>query len=291
MERKSTGLVRKQFSAIPTNFWLRVITAIVLLPFVLYILYAGGILFAVTAAVLVFLGCLEYLSMVSGGKLTLALWVNVATALLLTLSIALQNPALLFGIIGGSILLVAAADYLDRHQGILRDSAGKHRFDAVTMWFLALYMGIFGGCAILLRWDGGGSLWWLMMITGTWGMDIMSYAGGKLYGKRRLAPRLSPGKTVEGAVTGILSSILLTGLFVAYVGAISPLTVLLLVFTPFVALGGDILESVIKRRFGKKDSRVRGLNIFPGHGGVLDRIDSLMLVTLFYFAVLAMSRI
>ncbi|HNB19176.1 MAG TPA: phosphatidate cytidylyltransferase, partial [Agitococcus sp.] len=107
-----------------------------------------------------------------------------------------------------------------------------------------------------------------------WGADTGAYFAGRKFGKHKLAPSVSPGKTIEGFVGGLITtSMLIVAVaiyrdlsairFVAFVG-LSLLTVLASVL-------GDLLESMVKRQAGVKDSG----NIFPGHGGALDRIDSL----------------
>ncbi|HNJ85279.1 MAG TPA: phosphatidate cytidylyltransferase, partial [Agitococcus sp.] len=119
------------------------------------------------------------------------------------------------------------------------------------------------------------SPWWLLYVFClVWGADTGAYFAGRKFGKHKLAPSVSPGKTIEGFVGGLITtSMLIVAVaiyrdlsairFVAFVG-LSLLTVLASVL-------GDLLESMVKRQAGVKDSG----NIFPGHGGALDRIDSL----------------
>lgn len=98
--------------------------------------------------------------------------------------------------------------------------------------------------------------------------DSMAYIGGKLLGRNKLAPRISPGKTYEGAIIGVLaSSALMVWYYNSYISWQFP--IVLAIFT--IAGIGDLLVSMLKRLAGLKDSG----NILPGHGGVLDRIDSI----------------
>jgi phosphatidate cytidylyltransferase len=117
-------------------------------------------------------------------------------------------------------------------------------------------------------------VWLLLAIATTWAADVGAYAIGSLAGRRKLAPRLSPGKTWEGAFGGFGAAALAVlgvgGLF----GLGRPEAALAAVTIGPVALAGDLLESWLKRRAGVKDSG----SIFPGHGGMLDRIDSLLAV-------------
>ena len=112
---------------------------------------------------------------------------------------------------------------------------------------------------------------------GTWGADTGGYAFGRLFGKHKLAPKISPKKTVEGAIGGILTAMLGVGL----VGGLAlniPVywTLPLGAGLAVVSIIGDLFESWIKRRFDTKDSG----KLIPGHGGLLDRIDSFLAVTL-----------
>jgi phosphatidate cytidylyltransferase len=134
--------------------------------------------------------------------------------------------------------------------------------------------------ALHLRVPPGGVLLIFPLVV-TWASDIGAYFAGRTIGGRKLAPAVSPGKTVAGAVGGLVASML-----VAYLYARSVLVpVAHLGFTPWGALAfgavlsvaaqtGDLFESLLKREGGVKDSS----RIIPGHGGVLDRIDSLLFV-------------
>ena len=112
-------------------------------------------------------------------------------------------------------------------------------------------------------------LLWIFLVT--WSTDIGAYFVGRAIGRRKLAPSISPGKTVEGLVGGMAAATLVGGAWVIAMG----LGQLLFVLAPIFALaaqGGDLFESWMKRRAGVKDSGTW----LPGHGGVLDRLDGLV---------------
>jgi phosphatidate cytidylyltransferase len=110
---------------------------------------------------------------------------------------------------------------------------------------------------------------WVFIVT--WSTDIGAYFAGRNFGKRKLAPTISPKKTVEGLYGGMAAATLLAGAWVLATGLGKPM----LAFPPLFAIAaqmGDLFESWMKRRAGIKDSG----NWLPGHGGVLDRLDGLV---------------
>lgn len=138
--------------------------------------------------------------------------------------------------------------------------------------------------AIALLWirDRSGDLGlslllWVFLVT--WATDIGAYFAGRRFGKRKLAPTISPGKTVEGLYGGVAAAALFGGAWVLATGLGKPLIVL----APFFAVAaqaGDLFESKLKRTAGIKDSG----NWLPGHGGLLDRLDGLVPVAVLTFA-------
>lgn len=116
--------------------------------------------------------------------------------------------------------------------------------------------------------------WWLLYVMFlVWGADSGAFMFGKLFGKHKLAPKVSPGKTWEGFFGGLLTSALLSWLFSVSAPLDIPLGTLLLcsIVAALASVLGDLTESMFKREAGIKDSG----SLIPGHGGILDRIDSL----------------
>lgn len=127
--------------------------------------------------------------------------------------------------------------------------------------------------ALSLLWirerSGVDLLLWAFIVT--WSTDIGAYFAGRLFGRRKLAPAISPGKTVEGLYGGIAAATVLGGAFVLA----TKLGTALLVLAPILAIAaqaGDLFESSMKRRAQVKDSG----SWLPGHGGILDRLDGLV---------------
>ncbi|MBU0480676.1 MAG: phosphatidate cytidylyltransferase [Proteobacteria bacterium] len=127
-----------------------------------------------------------------------------------------------------------------------------------------------------------GTHWLFLLTIITVFSDSAAYFSGKYLGRHKLAPAISPGKTIEGLIGGLLGSI--TAAIIVCILLFPGFSIVkmsvLTIFLTFVGIMGDLTESVIKRTMGVKDSG----NILPGHGGVLDRLDSLMIATpvLFY---------
>jgi phosphatidate cytidylyltransferase len=124
----------------------------------------------------------------------------------------------------------------------------------------------------VLGWESGTG--WLFVLFGlVWSCDTGAYFVGRSVGKRKLHAQVSPGKTVEGYVGGIVVAALVTAVLGLLLVGLSPLIgVFVGAVTAAVAQRGDLAKSMLKRTAGRKDSGT----LIPGHGGVLDRIDSLL---------------
>jgi len=168
-------------------------------------------------------------------------------------------------------LLVAAAVVLGRHRSIP---------PALAAPFGVLYVGVPFGLLANLRSTAGWKMTMLLLAV-VIVSDSLQYYTGRLFGRRPLAPRVSPKKTVEGAVGGVVAATLfMMAAGPALLPATSP--AMLAGVGPVLALlgiSGDLFESQLKRIAGLKDSS----HLIPGHGGVLDRVDALLFVTPAFF--------
>ncbi len=114
-----------------------------------------------------------------------------------------------------------------------------------------------------------GFLWVFALLMSNWATDTGAYAGGRLFGRHKLAPRLSPNKTVEGAIAGWITGAIIGIVIFAVAGRLDVRTVIVPIIVGISVIIGDLFESALKRRYAVKDSG----GILPGHGGILDRID------------------
>ena len=119
-----------------------------------------------------------------------------------------------------------------------------------------------------------GPIWVLCFMASVWAADVGAYFVGKRFGKTKLAPKVSPGKTVEGLFGGVAFMLLVYTPILFYFLDVKAAILLLLtlIITTLVSVGGDLFESKMKRYSGLKDSS----RILPGHGGILDRVDSML---------------
>ncbi|MBI2759890.1 MAG: CDP-archaeol synthase, partial [Chloroflexi bacterium] len=171
--------------------------------------------------------------------------------------------ALLTAFAGVSLIaMVAQADTVD----------GFRRWSAVTGG--VLYVGLLGSYLVAVRQAADGRAWLLLMLFTTFASDTGAFFAGRAIGGRKLAPRVSPGKTLSGAVGGLITAALVCALLGTLLDLKPGVAVLagLGVLLSVAAQAGDLAESLLKRSLGVKDMS----RLFPGHGGLLDRLDSVL---------------
>jgi phosphatidate cytidylyltransferase len=261
----------------------RILFAVIAAPVGIAVIYLGGPFLATLLSVIAALGAWEFcrIARASGAQpFDAAAIVGAAAIPLLVYGVQLRllAPTWTHAVVAG--LVVFAATIFRRGIG------GRPLLAAATTVFCVAYLGLVA-YVFELRYNDyvidarGGTALAMFPILLTWATDIGAYAVGRLLGSRKLMPSVSPGKTIEGSFGGLLLSILVGLLYVSYVLhpmaqlALRPLaTVLFAVCISVVAQVGDLAESLIKREAGIKDSST----LIPGHGGVLDRFDSLLFV-------------
>lgn len=267
-----------------SNMTQRIVTGLILIPIVLAFVLAGGWWYAGQIALGAVIAVLEFCRLGQSEAQRGSRVVAVGMSALVLLAFFLGSPPLvLVGLVGVGF---GAALALARWRHDWRTSLGKALMTAAAI----LYIGFPAGLLVAIRLLPNGLMWTLVIFGVSAGTDSFAYFGGRLFGKTRLAPAISPTKTVEGALSGIMGGAVVGAIMLLLTGGLSPLYLAIVAAAALVAVGGDLLESSIKRAFRAKDSHLRGFDILPGHGGVLDRIDALIVVAVFcYFCIFLAS--
>jgi phosphatidate cytidylyltransferase len=258
----------------------RIVTAFVLIAVVFAVVFLGQLwMVAVLAALIAELAAFEYIQLANAIGLKIPIWwMAPATALVFVAANAWPSDTQLPLLTALGFLLFGLNGFLRPLKQVLPETAAGLFGLAYIAYPLSLLAQVWS------RDDGKPLVLFLMVCV--WAGDIAALYIGKNFGRRKLAPRLSPGKTWEGTVASLAGS-LLAGAAVFWVGDMlsargnmvlhieEPLwqVMLLAVVLNLAAQLGDLLESAIKRGAAVKDSGT----LLPGHGGVLDRIDALLL--------------
>jgi phosphatidate cytidylyltransferase len=174
--------------------------------------------------------------------------------------------------------------------GLLRAPSGRPAWEPVAVTLLGIgYVNWLLGYTFWLRDLEAGREWILLLVSVTWLGETAAYLVGSTLGRHKLAPVVSPRKTVEGALAQlVVSALAALGARVTFFPALSLESAIAVgLLLGVVGQAGDLLESAIKRSVGTKDTG----RLIPGHGGMLDRVDSLLVNTpvLFYYATYARS--
>ena len=250
----------------------RVIFGGVALAIFIPVLMIGGALLQIGMGLLAMLGVHELLQMKGLRSTTLEGVLTMLAGFVLT--IPLENY-LKFLPVDGNVVAYSLVVFLLLGSTVLGKNYSFE--DAAYPIAASFYVGI--GFNALLDARAAGFDKVLLALFIVWATDSGAYLIGRRYGVRRLAPHVSPNKTIEGSLGGIASAVLVTFVFMLIdrnVAAPHHMFVMLL-FTVFFSIAGqfgDLVESAIKRHFGVKDSG----KFIPGHGGVLDRFDSMLFV-------------
>jgi phosphatidate cytidylyltransferase len=271
---------------------LRVLSAFIGVPILLLLAVVGGSWYVAAVVGGAIVATFEMVSMLAGAGFRPVRWLGIG----LTVAIVLDA-------LTGDVRVLPAILVVGMLVGLLQMMARPEPTGALVDWALTLAPAIYVGGTmhylIALRWLPDGLLWILLVLVCTWVCDIPAFFVGRRWGRIKLAPRLSPAKSVEGAIGGLIGAILaaivlgpllaqvlnLTGPGLgAWPGAVRLAGLGLVIGV--CAIAGDLMESFIKRQCGAKDSGV----LIPGHGGVLDRIDSVLLAVVgAYFYVVVTS--
>lgn len=248
----------------------RIITALILLPIALcgfFLLHGGA--FALFIGVVVTLGAWEWARL--AGLAAQPLRVAYAAVVAVLLYLIYLTPVLAPWLLGVAVVWWLAATAL-----VMTYPSSSRYWGGLPgrlLIGLLILLPAWQGLVQLKLWPQANLLIIAVMVL-VWGADIGAYFAGKRFGKRKLAPRVSPGKSWEGLIGGLIASLLITAVVGLQQGwQIGSLLIAMggAALVVLISVVGDLTESMFKRQSGIKDSS----NLLPGHGGILDRIDSL----------------
>jgi phosphatidate cytidylyltransferase len=266
-----------------SNLLARVLTALVAGPLVIFLTWLGGWPFTILILVAIGISLYEVLSMVerSSPVCGVVTWL-LGLALAWGSTTAWFAGHAWFALVGGLMLLLLVHLLF---PGPVRGSADRAALSILGI----LYAGALPACLLHLRALPEGWAWVILVMGITWGSDTSAYFAGKAFGRTKLYPLISPGKTVEGAVGGLAGSVVfaLVASWTFFPALSVGHAVVLALLGGVLGQAGDLVESMIKRSVGVKDSG----RLLPGHGGMLDRIDALIFATpaVLFYATLVMG--
>lgn len=280
----ASGLAESRSSHPLSELTRRILFGVVAAPATIVLIYLGGAYLALLTATAAALGAWELYRIARAGGVDPIDWVGIPLAALLPLLASLAPRGVYTLNLGASAVVVLIIFTL----AIWLRGPGARPLSAVAVTlFGVIYTGGMLSFGIALRYheyavgNAAGTLLLLLPILLTWVNDIGAYAFGRLFGRRKLLPAVSPGKTVAGSIGGIVAAVIFCWAFVRWMLvpyaqlALTPQSVVIVALALSLAgQVGDLAESLLKREAGVKNSS----GLIPGHGGVLDRLDSLLFV-------------
>lgn len=290
--RKGIGALEKYLKTLSnlSNLQLRVITSLILVPALCLIVYIGGALFLISATIVLALGAWEF------NHLYLHNPANRTSTIFMVSMVAIMCLCRYFFGFYWSWRLFSLCFMLSMVYGVSSFERGN---DAAAIGFATLvtgvvYLGWLGSYLIALRQLDQGLVWVVFTLFVTFSTDIGAFFFGRLFGRHHMFTRVSPKKTWEGYFGGIVFAVGIAFLAHRFVAPVTQLmtwyeTLLFAVAVAVICPFGDFGESMLKRSFAVKDSS----NLIPGHGGILDRLDSILfsMPIAFWFYEIVNSRI
>jgi phosphatidate cytidylyltransferase len=250
----------------------RWITGLSALPILIFLVYKGGVFFVslVNAASLVALW--EYYRIVAPGKAKTSsgviLWWGYGICCATIWAAYGAGAELILGLIALNLVTIALIS-------MFRFKTDRAVLDVITRQLQGiLYIPVALGFLVLIRESHSGTIWIFLLLAIIFAGDTSAFYVGSYWGRHKLCPAISPGKTIEGAIGGLTANLVVGAIGKAFFLPDPPWSLSILFFLAVGIAGqlGDLFESEMKRSSNIKDSS----NILPGHGGILDRIDALL---------------
>lgn len=262
----------------------RYLGAVILSPLII-VLFIGGIYLKVLVAIVSLLGIYEFFNIMKTKHYKPLTSIAIALTLFYYILLIFNKSSL-----NVTFLILAFALFIMLSVPVIND---KYNFIDVAITLLGFfYVSVFFSFIVLVsEKDFGKYIVWTIFIS-AWMCDTVAYYSGKFFGKNKLCPKVSPKKTIEGSIGGLIGSTLGCmgfGIFINKIGIHIPLFNFILIgfISGIFSQMGDLVASSIKRFIGVKDYS----NLIPGHGGILDRFDSILFssVVVYYYITIIMG--
>lgn len=253
----------------------RTITGLIALPiFLFFALKGGNLLFAGTLGIAL-IGLMEFYNAFKSKELVPNTWLGMVIGVLIIVGIYLElNSSFYLGILFLFVLMLLAKHVFSKKENLIGEF--------VTFFGVSYVVLGFGHLLLLSKLD----IKYIILIPFfiSWSTDTAAYFSGVLFGKRKLIPSVSPNKTVEGAIGGVIGAVILTSTFsYLFIKELFPMIMIITLVGSVLSQIGDLMASKIKRDNDVKDYG----KVLPGHGGILDRFDSVLItVPYVYYATL-----
>lgn len=251
----------------------RILSGIIMLPLMAFV-FAGGKVLLAGCFLLAIMGVREFnngfanLNMKASTPIAFA-----ATFLLYSVNLVGAGEQTTWHMLWFFVVVLASLLYLFKVEE-------RKLEDGMVTMLGVFYVVYFSYHIVLVEQSGEYGLFVWLIFLSAFGTDIMAYFSGYFLGKHKLSPSISPKKTIEGSIGGILGSVLFCGIFGYYLMPVYLVHTLVIgIMGGIVSQFGDLTASLFKRKMGIKDYG----NLIPGHGGVLDRIDSVLFTAPFIY--------
>jgi len=255
----------------PQDVQTRVISAVLMLPVAIIPAWLGGIWFLLL--VLALAGAVYYeWTRMTGAEQPMA-W-RIGMGVLLAFALIIASGGLFGGALIICLLPLLAIPLVSSGMIVFEEGLADPKSDPRPRWlaFGVLYAGLPSAALLAIRAaDENGLLAVFFVLLVVWVTDIAAFFGGRALGGQKLAPAISPSKTVSGALVGLGAALVMGLLFTLFTSAGFFASIFAALFLSVAAQAGDLGESWLKRRFGVKDTGA----LIPGHGGFMDRVDGL----------------
>ena len=250
----------------------RWITGLSALPFLIFLVYKGGVIFSTLVSVASLVALWEYYRMVLGARTRrlagIILWWGYGVSFALIWAAYLGRLDFTLSLLAANLLVAAAIS-------IFQFKTDRSVLEVITGQLQGIiYIPVLLSFLVLIRQGSSGATWIFILLAVIFAGDTGAYYVGTYFGRHKISPAISPGKTIEGSIGGLGANLIagIVGKSFFLPGLPWGTAILFFIAVGIAGQVGDLFESELKRSSGIKDSS----GILPGHGGILDRIDGLL---------------